>query len=132
MLDIFLDTNSYSALVRGDERVLRAVREATRVAMSPIVVGELITGFRGGNRQKKNREILKRFLAEYRVSTPPVTEQTAELFAEILSTLRARGLPIPTNDIWIAAQALEARAALVSFDRHFERIGALRWVDPAS
>lgn len=132
MSEVFLDTNSYSALARGDERVWVFVRNATRVAMSPVVVGELITGFRGGNRQKKNREILKRFLTEYRVSTPPVTEQTAEFFADILSTLRARGFPIPTNDIWIAAQTPEARAALVSFDQHFDRVDALHWIDPAS
>ncbi len=38
-----------------------------------------------------------------------------------------RGRPIPTNDVWIAAHAMETGADLVSADRHFQHIDGLAW-----
>jgi hypothetical protein len=39
--------------------------------------------------------------------------------------LKAQGKPIPTNDIWIAASAMQHGLQLVTFDRHFEAIRGL-------
>lgn len=44
--------------------------------------------------------------------------------------LRRKGRPIPTNDIWIAAQALQTGADLISFDAHFGEIDGVAWVEP--
>jgi tRNA(fMet)-specific endonuclease VapC len=56
-----------------------------------------------------------------------VTLTTAERFGRIAAALRRRGTPIPTNDIWIAAQAMESGAELLSFDEHFAEVDALAW-----
>src|SRR4051812_25248509 len=38
----------------------------------------------------------------------PITESVSEHYAQITSELRARGLLIEANDLWIAATALES------------------------
>lgn len=61
----------------------------------------------------------------------PVTLVTADRFGRVAAALRRRGRPIPTNDVWIAAHAMESGADLVSLDRHFfGEIEGLAWVDP--
>jgi len=125
---ILLDTNAYSALMRGHEEVAERVRRAERVVLSAVVAGELLLGFRLGTRLKKSTAELEAFLDNPYVSLVPVTPTTADRFARIAAALRARGRSIPTNDIWIAAHAMETGAELLSFDAHFEAIDGLAWV----
>ena len=56
-----------------------------------------------------------------------MTFATAERFARVMETLREQGTPIPTNDVWIAAQAQELGAELISGDQHFEQVPDLSW-----
>lgn len=131
-MKLTLDANAYAALFRGDQSVAARVRQAEEVLLSGIVVGELLFGFRNGSRYEHNRRELHEFLASPYVSVLPVGLVTAERFGRIASRLRRRGRPLPTNDIWIAAHALESGADLLSFDRHFGEIEGLAWVDPAA
>jgi predicted nucleic acid-binding protein len=128
---ILLDTNAYSALLRGHDEVADRVRRAEQIVFSTVVAGELLLGFRLGNRLKKNMAQLDAFLDNPYVSLVPVTLTTADRFARIASALRAKGTPIPTNDIWIAAHAMETGAELVSFDAHFGAIEGLAWIAPS-
>ena len=125
---ILLDTNAYSALLRGHDEVAHRVRRAEQVVFSSVVAGELLLGIRLGARLKKNMAELDAFLDSPYVSLVPVTLTTADRFARIAAALRAKGRPIPTNDIWIAAHAMETGAELLSFDDHFESIDGLAWV----
>jgi tRNA(fMet)-specific endonuclease VapC len=127
-MTILLDTNAYSALLRGHDEVADRVRRAERVAFSTVVAGELLLGFRLGTRLKKNMAELDAFLENPYVSLVPVTLTTADRFSRIAAALRAKGRPIPTNDIWIAAHAMEAGAELLSFDAHFGAVDGLAWV----
>ncbi len=88
--------------------------------------GELLGGFAAGSREAKNRSELARFLDSPRVDVVPVTAQTAHSYALVWSGLRRKGQPIPTNDLWIAASALEHGAALLTHDAHFAHIDGLR------
>jgi len=65
------------------------------------------------------------------VSVCDVTEATARRFGLIAAALRERGRPIPSNDIWIAAQAMETGAELLSYDQHFSFIDGLAWLCPS-
>lgn len=132
VMKTLLDTNAYSELKRGHEGVAMLVRRSTQLFFSPVVAGELLHGFRAGSKFEENAEQLRLFLASPYVTVSPVTLHTAERFARITSLLRKKGTPIPTNDIWIAAQAMETGADLISFDEHFSRIDGLAWVRPAS
>lgn len=131
-MKILLDTNAYSALKRGDTEVAGRVRRAEEILLSVVVVGELLLGFRLGTRFRKNVAELEAFLDNPYVSLVPVTLTSADRFARIAVALRAKGRPIPTNDVWIAAHAMETGAELVSSDAHFEAIDGLAWFRPST
>ena len=120
-----LDTNAYSALMRGHREVAGRVRPCERIYLSAIVVGELLYGFRNGSRYDENRIQLADFVANPYVEFVPVTMTTCERFAWVASALRRKGKPIPGNDIWIAAHGLETGADLITSDSHFEAVDGL-------
>jgi len=124
---LLLDTNAYSALKRGHPAAADLVRRSEEVLFSTVVAGELLYGFRCGNRFERNRQELDEFIASPFVKVVPVTMATADRFGRVAAALRKRGTPIPVNDIWVAAQALETGAELLSFDRHYEAIDGLAW-----
>lgn len=126
MRPILIDTNAYTAFMLGDVAVVEVVAHAERLCLSSIVLGELLGGFAAGTRESKNRAELARFLDSPRVEVVPVTAQTADSYALVYSSLRRKGQPIPTNDLWIAASALEHGAALLTRDTHFGHIDGLR------
>ena len=125
---ILLDSNAYSNLKRGHHGVARIVRGSERILMPHVVIGELLYGFRNGSRPERNTRELHAFLDNPYVSIAPTTLTTTDRYARIAAALRARGRPIPTNDIWIAAHTMETGADLVSFDRHFDHVEGLAWI----
>ena len=126
---VMLDTNAYSQLKRGHHRVAQLLRGAEQVLLSFIVIGELLYGFRKGSRQEQNMLELRAFLDNPHVAVVTMNFTTADRYARIIAGLRAKGCPIPSNDVWIAAHAMETGADLVSFDRHFGAIDGLAWID---
>jgi tRNA(fMet)-specific endonuclease VapC len=116
---ILLDTSGYSAFKRGHDEVLLLVRAATTILVPAVVVGELLAGFEGGSRRDANRSDLQAFFNSPRVRAVPISRATAERYAVIYHYLRANGTPVPTNDLWIAAAAMEHGAAIVTLDAHF-------------
>lgn len=126
-MKVLLDTNAYSQLMRGDPQVSILVRRSEGVTMSMVVIGELLYGFRYGRRYAENRAQLEDFLAEPITYVLDVGLETAERFGAIAGALRRKGRPIPTNDIWIAAHAVQAGAELLSYDAHFDAVDGLSW-----
>jgi tRNA(fMet)-specific endonuclease VapC len=125
---VLLDTNAYSALRRGQEFVAGQVSRSEEVLLSVVVVGELLFGFQNGSRYEENAQALRAFLEDPNVRLLSVSWETADWFGRISAALRKKGRPIPTNDIWIAAHAMEANADLISSDPHFGHIDALSWL----
>jgi tRNA(fMet)-specific endonuclease VapC len=109
------------------DTAVEVVAHAKHVLINSTVLGELLGGFAAGSRQAKNRGELTQFLDSPRVQIVPVTLETADHYALIYATLKRKGQPIPTNDLWIAASALEHGAALLTRDAHFAKIEGLRW-----
>jgi tRNA(fMet)-specific endonuclease VapC len=123
-----LDTSAYTALLGGDEKVLEGLADVSQVFMSVFVLGELWAGFHGGRKDGENRERLDSFLGKPSVSVLDATRDTAEIFGRIKDRLRRAGTPIPINDVWIAAHAVEHGAQIITYDRHFSFIpGLLLW-----
>jgi tRNA(fMet)-specific endonuclease VapC len=129
-MKVVLDTNAYSALMRGHAIVADLVRKSEKVLMSAIVTGELLFGFRNGSRLRTSLEELERFLQNPYVAFLPVSWTTADRFSRVTLNLKQKGTPIPTNDIWIAAHAMETGADLISFDEHFGNVEGLVWIRP--
>lgn len=122
MRRVLLDTSAYSLLMRGQTEVAGLLDAADEVSLPAVVIGELLAGFKKGNAEQRNREILDRFLSVPRVFTLPLDEETAERYAVILDYLRRQGSPIPTNDLWIAACAMQHGLVLITGDRHFLKL----------
>jgi predicted nucleic acid-binding protein len=125
VMRIHIDTNIYSAALRGDRKVVDLLQSAASISISAIVIGELLTGFRLGSREKKNRSLLNRFLDSPRVEIVDITEEVAEHYAYLHLQLRRLGRPIPANDIWIAAAAMSQGTPLATLDAHFQYIPGL-------
>jgi tRNA(fMet)-specific endonuclease VapC len=126
MRPVLLDTNAYTAFMLGAPDVVEVVAHADTLYLNAIVLGELLGGFAAGTREPKNRAELARFLDSPRVQVLPITVQTADSYALVYRGLRRKGQPVPTNDLWIAASALEHGAALLTGDAHFAHVAGLR------
>ncbi len=121
---MILDTNGLLALADGDFALEPILREATAVAVPVIALGE----YRYGIRQSRDRARYERWLAAYIPSyrVLAVAETTAQQYAEIREELRVKGRPIPANDLWIAALALQHALPLLSREQHFDSVSGLK------
>ncbi|HSQ49959.1 MAG TPA: type II toxin-antitoxin system VapC family toxin [Nitrospiraceae bacterium] len=119
---ILLDTSAYSWFMRGNQEVKEVLQSADSIAVNPIVLGELHAGFQHGRHVEKNRNTLKQFLASPRVYVVAMDEETAERYAVIVNALWRIGRPIPTNDLWIAASAMQYGLTILTTDSHFKHV----------
>lgn len=131
MSAVAVDTNVYSGFMLGLPAVVRTLRAAREIQLPLIVLGELLAGFAAGTRPKKNREELAQFMASPRVCVLVPDERTARHYGDIFAALRAKGTPIPTNDLWIAALARQHRISLLTLDSHFSLVPGLSVLHPA-
>lgn len=122
---LVLDTSAYSRFRAGDSRVHDFLAAAEVVLMPATVLGELHGAFEFGSRAKENRVTLAEFLAEPFVKIVPVTADVARQYGRVYASLRKAGQPIPANDMWIAAAAIDQGACLLTFDRDFEHVHGL-------
>ena len=111
--------------MKGEANVVHTLRKIDQIGFSAISIGELLSGFKGGSRESDNREELNIFLDSPRVVVHYIDEGTADFYASILTSLKAAGTSIPTNDIWIAAVAFQHGYKLFSNDKHFKLIPGL-------
>ncbi len=118
-----VDTSAYSAFMRGNPDVRNAIKNADEIILNPVVLAELQAGFQRGNQQTKNEQELQSFVASPRVGVVPIDEETADRYALILTSLWQAGTPVPTNDIWIAASAMQHGLRLLTADEHYRKIG---------
>ena len=119
-----LDTSALSAFVDGAAGVAGVLRRQPRAVIPVIVLGE----FRYGIAQSKHRAAYEAWLES---ETPhfeilPVTEETAVAYVGLRVSLKQSGRPIPANDAWIAALALQHRMPILSRDEHFDVVANLR------
>ena len=128
-MKLALDTNCYSDLCRGDQAITTIVARAHTVFLPFVVVAELRAGFGHGTKARTNERSLQRFLAKPGVDILFATEATTHHYAMIYTQLRAQGTPVPANDLWIAALALENGLALLTRDSHFARIPQLSRIE---
>ena len=122
---VAVDTNRLIDLLRGDARLAQRLGTCDEVWVPLMVLGEIKAGFHGGTQRHRNEALLQRFLAKATVSVLLPGRETAEHYARIFVQLKRAGSPMPDNDLWIAALALEHDLTLITRDRHFERIGQL-------
>ena len=123
---ILLDTNRYTDFCKSVPEAVAPVTAAEHVFLPFVALAELRGGFQSGTLARENERTLARFLASERVSVLYPDETTTQVYAGLFAQLRRQGTPIPTNDIWIAALALQHNLALLSRDAHFDNLPQLR------
>jgi tRNA(fMet)-specific endonuclease VapC len=119
---ILIDTNRYTDFARGDSAAVDRVRRSARVYVPFVVVGELRAGFLCGSRSERNEANLTRFLSSQRVEVLYADDETTHHYARLFRQLRAQGTPVPTNDLWTAALAVQHGLHLFARDRHFDHL----------
>lgn len=120
---MILDTNALSAFVDGDPGVSNALRGETRVAIPVIVLGEFRYGIAGSRHRATYEAWIDARLSDFDVLA--VTSETTVTYAELRVALKASGRPIPANDAWIAALALQYRLNVLSRDAHFDNVSGI-------
>jgi tRNA(fMet)-specific endonuclease VapC len=117
---LLADTSAVIASLRGHHAAVEALAACDRIVITPVVEAELREGLAGAGTGP--RRLVESFFAAPRVEHVPIGRGTAVRFAAIRGRLRAAGTPIPVNDIWIAASAMEHGLPLLTSDAHFARV----------
>ena len=118
--DYLLDSNIIIDIFRGDKKTISRVKRIDGVYVPVIVIGELYYGANKSDQTPKRKLEVEQL--EEMVTVLNITRSTARIYGEIKDKLRAKGRPIPENDIWIAAISLEHQLTLITKDKHFENV----------
>lgn len=115
---MILDRNALSAFADGDADVGDLLRAQGRAVIPVIVLGEFRYGIAASRHRAVYEEWLRSNLAAFEIL--PITERTTMTYAAVRLALKRSGRPIPSNDAWIAALALQHRLPVLSRDQHFD------------
>lgn len=115
-----LDTSAAVAFLRGDQSLIDRLGPLDDVYTSVIAIRELLYGARHSADPTRNLERVTVFAAS--IVALPCDDETADVYARLKQALRSRGRPIPHNDLWIAATAVQHGLALMYRDVHFDQI----------
>jgi len=121
-MKLLLDTNRYRDFCAADPLTKEILQQAERIFIPFVVLAELKAGFLSGQLARQNESILIRFLNRPRVRMLFPDLETTNHYAQVYAQLRHQGTPIPTNDLWIAALAIQHGLMLCSRDRHFSHL----------
>ena len=119
-----LDTNIVIALFANETSVKENLATTGEVFVASVVIGELFYGAHKSAQAKENIARIDDFASNSVVLG--CDTETSRIYGEIKNALRLKGRPIPENDIWIAAVAIQHGLALVSRDSHFNEIDNLK------
>ncbi len=130
MKPLLLDTNVLIKFLRGDKKIAKVVSTYEQILVPAIVIGEYKAGVAGETAAGRQQiSVLEMFLDSPAVKVVEVSEDIANAHARVFRVLKANGTPIPQNDLWIAACAVDSAAVVYSLEEHFgsvpllERIG---------
>ncbi len=121
---VLLDTNMVIALLKGEPSVVQSIAETEEVFVPAVVAGELLFGARKSGKPAHNLKVVDDFLSARTVLN--VALPAAAAYGQIKADLRAKGTPIPENDLWIAAIAIQHDLVLATRDKHFAAVDGLK------
>ena len=125
---LILDTSVIIDAFRGNDLIRQQLDSAGVLYLPSIVVGELHRGLYKSQKADEGRAKIAR-LQSVSIGLD-VDAHTGEYFAVVDSTLAQKGRPIPDNDVWIAALALQHRLRLFTKDNHFKEVDGLELLMP--
>ena len=123
-----LDTNIIIGLFAGQASIINNLQQSDEIFIPSIALGELHYGARKSGRVQQNLQRIEELVVD--VTIIDCDSATARQYGDVKNQLRLKGRPLPENDIWIAALALQYDLVLVTRDRHFQYVEGLqttRW-----
>jgi tRNA(fMet)-specific endonuclease VapC len=121
--NLLLDSNAVIALIRREGPLLDQLALAGGVHISLFTWGEMHYGAEKSRHPDENRRALRSLLNEFQLVLP--SADAGEFYGRICNALRRRGRPIPANDVWIAALALQHNMPIITRDAHFREVEGL-------
>jgi tRNA(fMet)-specific endonuclease VapC len=118
-----LDTNIIVGFLNGEKSIIQRLSGTQDFYAPAVAMGELYYGAKKSAQVQQNIEKIELFAS--RCTILACDKSTALCYGEIKETLRKQGTPIPENDIWIAAVAIQHDLILATRDAHFEKIPGL-------
>ncbi len=119
-----LDTSILIGMFAAETVVKEKLAQAREVFIPSIAVGELYYGAWKSQRHRENIAQVDELVAESAVLG--CNAETARWYGEVKNALRLKGRPVPENDLWIAAIALEHDLVVATRDAHFREIDNLK------
>jgi len=126
MANILLDTNAFSFFISGNKHIRTEIGKSDIVYLPIVVIGELYVGYEGGVQKDLNYKILEKFITDDKIKLLKASLETARIYGEIMVKLNKNGIPVPTNDVWIAAHAIETGSIVITYDKHFLKIPSVK------
>jgi tRNA(fMet)-specific endonuclease VapC len=120
---VLLDTSVVVRHFRDANALASKLVAYQEIYLPHAALAELYAGAFSSARPEKNLQQIARFLEAVDVLVPD--ESTPELYGRISAQLAQAGTPIPQNDIWIAAIALQSGLPLATADGHFQKVTGL-------
>ena len=130
MKPLVIDTNVLIELFEHNYQLPDMFRKYDHIHLPATVIGEYRAGITDSQLGRMNSRKLADYLKHETVDAVPITDATAEVYAKVFNALKARGRPIPQNDMWIAASALEHGADILTYDEHFRAVPMLTVIIP--
>jgi len=115
-----LDTSVVVPHLRGDQSLSARLAQVASIHMPWVVLGELRFGAQRAVRPREALAQVRAFLRTVTLLLPD--EGTADHYGDLKAELARLGKPIPDNDLWIAAMALQYDLPLVTRDGHFAAV----------
>ena len=121
---VLLDTSVVVDYLRQEDlSLLDQMEQAKDLYLPLVVLGELLFGAYKSQQKEETLSQVQEFLRACILLLPG--EATAEFYGQIKANLSRKGSPIPQNDIWVAAVALEHNLPLATRDAHFSKVDGL-------
>lgn len=121
-MKILIDTNRYRDFCAGVPDATEVMKRADSIFLPFVTLGELRAGFAVGKKGPQNERVLVQFMNKPRVELLFPDDDTTRHYAYLYKQLRSQATPIPTNDLWIAALAVQYDLYLFSRDNHFSNL----------
>src|SRR5260221_6413592 len=121
---MILDTNALSAWADGQPEVRTVLLAAPRLIVPTVVLGEYWFGILQSRHRARYEQWLDETLPTVELAV--IGNVTARTYAQVRVQLKQRGTPIPANDVWIAALAIQHDFPILSNDTHFDAVTGVR------
>lgn len=119
-----VDTNVIIRFFKGQTELFNLFDDVGNIYVSSVTVGELLYGAELSSKKDFNSQTYKGFCEQLNIIN--IDLNIADRYASIKADLKSKGKPIPENDIWIAATAIENELTLITADSDFDYVSNLQ------